>query len=818
MSTLFFEGFDKGVVLNELDSTYWSTQYKAFPKYAFGGYTPITLENRADPAFYYGNDSDPVKLSFVYNYSTPEGINGLVPTGRYVDDRAYFSYYSVTYFTKNSYPGFGSPVGFLAFTNIDIENPSNLETPTYLQASGFPTPSGNISYLSMRCLGLESKNSDYSIYPYRHTLFSYNSGNLPLLTVNIVKITGNNLSPINNIKTTLALEIQQNNQTLGYFDLNISGLINRYKISSVFNTTNNKILTITDTNAGPGFSAMISRWAHLEFSVDQSSSPPLLYINLEDINLSVVNPDSNILKSSWDLSLPISGFNFNNLRFYNRTYSSSVMNGIAESEPGQASWKDSWYYMQGRTWLLDDLILIDNTDPPPSFWLSSSAKVMSIFPGCAGSLVDNATCSDGLLKWSLGAPKVISNNDSSFTDFSSHRRALLIPDADGNNIETIASGNINAIKMSQPNYLQYNTFNRFDSNSVWRTNFNDTIGGMKIYNSSRKKYLDTKFINVMYSGASDIYEPNVTLLLHGESSPIVDSSTYLRPVSYTGTVTSNTTPSKIGSRSIGFGNQNSYLYLNNYPDLSTSPFTIESWVYFPNNSTSISLFDKMPLQNTPLFSFRTYSFAANISGIQYLSTFAYVGDDGGVPVENINSPEAMVKRQLFFPSTAATGVWHHVAITRNSSNKIICYLNGEQGNSYYLANSGNISNFVSTLETTGTFNTTYSPNLNNSPNIYSEFFSDGSNNVVSNFAVIGKGGYIDEYRITSGIARYDSNFTPSNEPFKTKIDDYVEIGPEHSVNKTTYKTYQYYMNKNPITQQNWLVSEVSGIIFGVKKL
>lgn len=820
MSTLFFEGFDKGVVLNELDSTYWSTQYKAFPKYAFGGYTPISLDNRANPAFYVGNDSDPVKLSFIYNYSTPEGINGLVPSGRYTDNNAsvYYSYAGTVYFTKNNYPGFGSPLGFLAFTNIDIENSNNLETPTYLQASGFPLPSGNISYLSMRCLGLESKNSDYSTYPYRHTLFSYNSGNLPVLTVNVVKITGNNLTPINNVKTTLALEIQQNNQTLGYFDLNISGLINRYQISSVFNATNNKILTITDTTSGPGFSAMISRWAHLEFSVDQSSSPPLLYINLEDINLPVVNPDSNILKSSWDLSLPISGFNFNNLRFYNRTYSSSVMNGITGSEQGQANWKDSWYYMQGRTWLLDDLILIDNTDPPPSFWLGSSAKVMSIFPGCGGSLVDNATCSDGLLKWSLGTPRTISNDDSSFTDLSSHRRALLIPDADGNSIETIASGNIDAIKMSQPNYLQYNNSNRFDSNSAWRGNLNDTIGGMKIYNSARKKYLDTKFINVMYSGASDIYEPNVTLLLRGESSPVVDSSTYLRPISYTGNVTSTTTPSKIGSRSISFGNQSSYVYLNNYPDLSTSPFTIESWVYFPNNTTTISLFDKIPLHNTPLYTFRTYSFAANISGIQYLSTFGYVGDDGGVPLQDINSPEAMVKRQLFFPSTATTGTWHHVAITRNSANKIICYLNGEPGNSYFLSNSGNISSFVSSLETTGTFNTTYSPNMNNSSNIYSEFFSDGSNQVVANLTAIGKGGYIDEFRITSGVARYTDSFTPSTEPFKTKIDDYVEIGPEHSVNKTTYKTYQYYMNKNPITQQNWLVSEVSGIIFGVKKL
>ena len=178
-------------------------------------------------------------------YSTPASINGLVPSGRYTDNRAVLNgQYGSTAYTKNSYPGFGSPPGFLAFTNIELENSTSVEYPTYLQASGFPVSTGNISYLSMRCLGLESKHTDYSSYPYRHILFSFNSGNLPTLTVNVVKISGDNLLPINDKKETLALEIQQNDQTLGYFDLNLSGIIGRYQISSVFNSSNNKVLTI----------------------------------------------------------------------------------------------------------------------------------------------------------------------------------------------------------------------------------------------------------------------------------------------------------------------------------------------------------------------------------------------------------------------------------------------------------------------------------------------------------------------------------------------------------------------------------------------
>jgi hypothetical protein len=816
MSTLFFEGFDKGVLLNELDPKYWSTQFRGFPKYAFGGYAPSTIDDQASDNYFFGGGPSSDKLGFLYKYSTPRSINGLLPSGRYTDNRAsFFHGYYTNYFSKNSYPGFGSPPGFLAFTNIQIEDTNNLETPTYLQASGFPVSTGNISYLSMRCLGLESKHTDYSSYPHRHTLFSFNSGDLSSLTVNVVKISGDNLLPINGKKETLALEIQQNDQTLGYFDLNLSGIISRYQISSIFNSSNNKVLTITDTNRGDGFSAMISRWCHLEFSVDKSTSPPLLYINAEDINLPVVN--TGIAKELWDTSLPISGFNFNNLRFYNRTYSSSIMNGITASTQGEDLWKDSWYYMRGRVWLLDDLVLVDNADPPPSYWMGSSAKIMSIYPGVSGSLVDNYGSSDGLLKWykdpSVRSITKTTGGGYTYYDYSSHRRAFLVPDADGNNVTAIISGNIDAIKMSAPNYQLNTTYSSFDPESTWRTNFNDAIGGMKVYNSARKKYLDTKFINVMYSGQTDTYEPNVTLLLHGDSTPISDSSTFSNNISYTGSVTTTTSPSKVGDRSISFSNQNSYLYLN-YPDLGTSIFTIESWVYFPNDTTSISLFDHTPDPNTQYYSFSSYSFASNISGIEYSSNFITSDDGDGVP------QSARVQRQLFFPTTASTGVWHHIAITRNSSNKIICYLNGQSGNSYYLSNSGSITSFVYPAETTGSFNVPYTASFNSSSisSNASILNTAGNSQAVLLNLSLGKGGYIDEYRITSGLNRYPTNFTPSTTPFKTKADDYVEVGPIQTVNKTSYKTYQYYVNQNPITQENWLVSQVTGLIFGVKKL
>jgi hypothetical protein len=121
MATLFFEGFDKGIVFNKLDPNYWSSQYKLFPKYSFGGYLPyVALPNC--------NNWQTIGGTYVYN--SPNG--GILPSGRYVEyyDRNYFGF---SRFPGNSYPQIGAPPGFLALSNININNPTNVEFPTYLQ-------------------------------------------------------------------------------------------------------------------------------------------------------------------------------------------------------------------------------------------------------------------------------------------------------------------------------------------------------------------------------------------------------------------------------------------------------------------------------------------------------------------------------------------------------------------------------------------------------------------------------------------------------------------------------------------------------------
>ncbi len=1049
MATLFFEGFDKGIIFNQLDLNYWSTQFKQYPKYAFGGYLPDDLG---------------------YTYNSPNV--GFLPSGSYITN--------VNEAGNNAYPGFGSPPGFLAFSNIEIENTSSVEIPTYLQCSGFPLSSGNTTYLAMRCLGLESKHTEYSNYPYRHTFFSYNSGDLPQLTVNIVKITGlTNLISINGKNETLALEVQQNDTTLGYFDLNIVNNITGYRIASVYNT-NNTILTPAHTISNRGYSSIMSRWVHLEFSVDESQEEPTLFINAEDINLPVVNFNNEINREDWEIGLPISGFKFNNLRFYNRTYSSSIINTITDfGSQGQIGPQvgQSFYYMFGKNWLLDDLVLIDSSLPEPSYWLGSTARVSQLAPGISGQvfinsnigtvparLIDDALRADGIKDWTTNSTTRLGNSSVFVT---SHRKALSYLDSDLNSIEAINSGAIDAVAFSSRDVTTNSLF-VYDNQSAWRETLNEAVGGVKIYNSARKKFLDTSFVNVFRSGVSDSLEGSVSLLLHGDDTPIVDSTKIPKSVTNNNVIVRGNN-TKFSNGSLYFNDTSSYLSVN-HADLGNNSFTIECWIYFNNHNQEVSLFNRIPTSfpswpNSCITEY--YGFSASTTGVTFTR-----GNN--------------CDKTLLFPSGAQTGLWNHLAIVRTTGNALRCFLNGVANTGYIIGDCDNRlchgevdGNSSFQRETQGIFQGTYNLNFLNNPNITAQspawfnsyigvpdlkvglpkqltktdeyfnnvsllvqsnkpsiidlssntktinnngvvfsnnrsrfghkslYFTGGktlsfanssdfdfgsddftidfwyylnntnsnttyniltsnnitlqalnggatiriyvtdSNNISYNFrttngnTVLGVGSqysisldkwyyvnitkyagdmflylvptqesvtpffswplylfknesvsspfggfntynnfsinfndftigdsntnlthnlyidnfrvtkglarivtrlnapvsapretfgislpdenfdssvYIDEFRITYGANRYNSNFTPSTQPFKTERDDYYQLGPEYNVSKTSYKTFQHYALKNPATNQAWTLPEISGMTLGVKKL
>lgn len=87
------------------------------------------------------------------------------------------------------------------------------------------------------------------------------------------------------------------------------------------------------------------------------------------------------------------------------------------------------------------------------------------------------------------------------------------------------------------------------------------------------------------------------------------------------------------------------------------------------------------------------------------------------------------------------------------------------------------------------------------------------------YIYIGQSGFMDEYRITSGIARYTNNFIPPSAVFRSVPEDYFQMGPNIELDRTSYKLTQFYQMYNPSTSLSWSSGDImtSGIILGVKK-
>lgn len=210
---------------------------------------------------------------------------------------------------------------------------------------------------------------------------------------------------------------------------------------------------------------------------------------------------------------------------------------------------------------------------------------------------------------------------------------------------------------------------------------------------------------------------SVSLLLHMNGSnggtTFTDSSANGLAVTPNGNVQISTTQSKFSGTSAYFDGSGDYLSLPNTPAvaLQSSDFTVEAWIRPAANSSTIYSTGNTQGAGAFLFS---------------------VSSQGGLQVfgENLS----------IIPSTHATATlslntWHHVALVRSGSSWK-AYLNGaEQGSGSksetYAANS---SMYVGARNYSGSLG---------------DYFN----------------GYINDFRITKGVARYTTNFTPSAFPF-----------------------------------------------------
>ena len=215
---------------------------------------------------------------------------------------------------------------------------------------------------------------------------------------------------------------------------------------------------------------------------------------------------------------------------------------------------------------------------------------------------------------------------------------------------------------------------------------------------------------------------NVSLLLHGDgtngSTTIVDSSSNVNSVTANNGAQISTTQSKFGGSSIEFlstANTGLSVSPSNDFQLGTGDWTIEAWTY-----------QQSLVQYSCLFEIGNHAAGTGL--------FIAVGLDGFLAYSG-----GFFGPQSSSPSTA--NVWQHIAVTR-SGDLLYFFRDGViQGTGGYA--------FIRNLTDISTVSVGYPYGSSPDP-IFNQYRYKG---------------YIDDLRITKGVARYTQNFTPPTAPF-----------------------------------------------------
>ena len=234
---------------------------------------------------------------------------------------------------------------------------------------------------------------------------------------------------------------------------------------------------------------------------------------------------------------------------------------------------------------------------------------------------------------------------------------------------------------------------------------------------------DIRQFKLTGSTVGDVHFPKVKLLLPFDGSngatSTTDSSNANNTVSFAGTAQISTAQSKFGASSLLLDGNSDYLEVTNSElDLGGATCTIEFWVYLLGGIGSLITF------------YSDYSGAS--SGISIEKT------TGNVVKVNLSGDGA----DITGTTTMSTGQWYHIALS-GSDGSYKLFLNGTQEGS---TATGSITDGHDTKKI-GVF-----------------WYSGGGYLRYWN-------GYLDDFRITKGLARYTSNFTPPTSAHLTSAGD-----------------------------------------------
>jgi hypothetical protein len=217
------------------------------------------------------------------------------------------------------------------------------------------------------------------------------------------------------------------------------------------------------------------------------------------------------------------------------------------------------------------------------------------------------------------------------------------------------------------------------------------------------------------SGATDPYFANVSLLLHCDgadtSTTFTDNSTTVQTVTPNGNVQIDTAQSQFGGASALFDGTGDYLSLDGSAEFAfgTGDFTIEFWVRFATVIGFKIIYD------------------SRVSGINGANPTIYTS--GATLIYFTNGGDRITSG-----SSLSVDTWYHVAVARSGTDTKM-FVDGTQVGSTY------------------TDSTDYE-NAAGRP-----FIGEASSGGAAH------NGWMDEIRVTKGVARYTANFTAPTAAF-----------------------------------------------------
>jgi hypothetical protein len=261
--------------------------------------------------------------------------------------------------------------------------------------------------------------------------------------------------------------------------------------------------------------------------------------------------------------------------------------------------------------------------------------------------------------------------------------------------------------------------------------------------------------NVPFTGtkSDDPNYSSVSLLLNGNgsdgSTTFTDSSSYGHTVTPVGNAQISTTQSKFGGASMYFDGSGDYLEVPPSAgfDFDYGPFTVEAWIYLTANGTTAGGGTYWPIVNKSSI----YNTQTSTGGSNTAWEFRYLPTEGNKlgffnRIQASNFTEGV---NLFSKFSTAVNLslntWYHVAAVRDGTT-LKLFLNGQDVTD---TNTGNYD--------WSTINMSLDTGSIGQNKVRVGRILGGSNpGTVVWYAV----GYIDDLRITKGIARYTSNLTP----------------------------------------------------------